>query len=246
MTGLRSPTVPAPTRRSARPWGRWLTVAIALLKPPLLLLTRHRWLGVAHVPERGGVILAVNHVALTDPGVLAEFVLFGCGRVPAFLAKSSLFELPGFGRILRGAQQIPVYRERAEGGGALDAAVARLRDGACVVVYPEGTVTRDPDRWPMLARTGVARLALASGATVVPVGQWGAQGIKIGRRPLCTTAAGPALDLARWRDAQPTAEVLRAVTNEVMGAVTGLVAGIRGEAPPAQPFDPQAEAHPAA
>lgn len=226
-------------RRSARPWGGWLTLAIAILKPLLLLLTRHRWRGTHHVPAGGGVIIAANHVAVTDPGVLAEFVLFGCGRVPAFLAKSSLFRVLLVGRILRGAHQIPVYRERADGGGALDEAVRRLRAGACVVIYPEGTVTQDPAGWPMRARTGVARLALDSGAPVIPVAQWGPQRIRLGRRPVCTTAAGPQLDLSRWAGVEPTTEVLRAVTAEVMAAIAGLVAQLRGEPAPSSVFEPR-------
>lgn len=219
-------------RRWGRPWGGWITVAIGILKPLLLLLSRHRWHGAAHIPTTGGVIIAANHISLADPGTMAEFVLFGAGRVPCFLAKSSLFTAFFIGRVLRGARQIPVQRDRAAGGGALDVAVERLRAGACVVIYPEGTVTRDPSRWPMTARTGVARLALASGAPVVPVGQWGAHRIGAGRRPLCQTAAGPPVDLTAWVGRAPTPAVVREVTARVMLDITGLVAGLRGEEPP--------------
>lgn len=226
--------------RSARPWPVGIAVGIAIIKPLTLLLTRARWRGTTRVPERGGVILAVNHVSLADPAVLCDFVIFGCGRVPAFLAKAPLFSMFFVGWVLRAAHQIPVYRERAEGGGALDTAVRRLRDGACVVIYPEGTVTRDPHRWPMRARTGVARLALDSGAPVLPVGQWGAARIGPLRRVRCDVVAGAPVDLSAWRGLPLSADVLREATDVVMRDVTALVAGLRGEEPPARPFDPRA------
>ena len=50
-----------------------------------------------------------------------------------------------------------------------------MRGGECVVVYPEGTITRDPDLWPMVGKSGAARIALATGCPVIPIGQWGAQ-----------------------------------------------------------------------
>ena len=233
MPRVEDPLDPPGRRETDGPWGTWVHVATWVIKPLLLVLCRERWGGRRHVPATGGVVLAANHLSLADPGGMADFVLYGCGRIPCFLAKASLFRTPGFGRILRGAHQIPVHREAAGGGAALDAAVARLHDGACVVIYPEGTVTQDPDHWPMGARTGVARLALSTGCPVVPVAQWGQQRIRPGRLPVCRTVAGPPVDLSAYAGQPLSAEVLTAATGDVMHAITTLVGELRGETPPA-------------
>ena len=121
----------------------------------------------------GPVLLVANHVSILDPIACARLV-FDAGRLPHFLAKESVFK--GFaGTLLRSAGQIPVARFSADAHAALDAAKADLDAGNVVVIYPEGSVTRDPDWWPMQARTGVARLALTTDAVVVPVAQWGPQ-----------------------------------------------------------------------
>ncbi|MCW2606054.1 MAG: phospholipid/glycerol acyltransferase [Frankiales bacterium] len=222
--------------------GPWYLFAATLLKPWTTLRTRPVWRGAEHVPATGGVILAVNHISTADPVVLADFVLFALHRPARFLAKSTLFVGGGLvARVLRGAGQIPVHRGTADASKALEAAVAALQAGECVVLYPEGTVTKDPERWPMLAKTGVARLALLSGAPVVPVGQWGAQRLRaVGTERLpVTVVAGPAVDLSAYRERELTGEVLRAATDDVMRAVTSLVAELRGETPPARPYDPQ-------
>src|ERR1700709_818583 len=96
------------------------------------------------------------------------------GRIPHFLAKESVFK--GFaGTLLRGAGQIPVARDSRDAHQSLAAARADLHAGNVIVIYPEGSVTRDPEWWPMQARTGAARLALTTDAVVVPVAQWGPQ-----------------------------------------------------------------------
>lgn len=231
-----------------RKLGPWVRFAVCLITPPLRAFTRPEWRGAEHVPAGGGVILAANHISNADPLVLADFVLHHLQRTPRFLAKDSLFRGGGVvARTLRGAGQIPVHRETANASAALEDAVAALARGQCVVIYPEGTVTRDPDTWPMLARTGVARLALLSGAPVVPVGQWGAQRI-VGTRgrsvhllpPIRVhVSAGPVVDLSAYLGREPTGEVLRAVTAEVMRAVTALVQDLRGTTAPGQVHDPR-------
>jgi 1-acyl-sn-glycerol-3-phosphate acyltransferase len=83
---------------------------------------------------------------------------------------------------LRAAHQIPVYRGTADSSGALSAAVDALRRGECVTVFPEGTISEDFE--PMRGKSGTARLALASGIPVVPVGLWGTHRILTkGRKP---------------------------------------------------------------
>lgn len=226
--------------------GPWMRFAALLIKPPLLLLTRRDWRGLEHVPASGGVILAANHISHADPLTLADFVVYGAHRVPRFMAKDTLFKGNGIvGRTMRGAGQIPVYRRTADASLALRDAVAALQRGECVIIYPEGTVSRDPQKWPMQARTGVARLALLSGAPVVPVGQWGAQeildsyrtpGLHLLPRKTIRMLAGPAVDLSAYAGRELTADILRAATADVMRAITRLVEQLRGEAAPPEVY----------
>ena len=238
-------------RVSLRQLGFWYGLAAVILKPLALLLTRRRWAGMEHVPTTGGVILAVNHISHADPVVVADYVLFGTGRLARFMAKSTLFKGRGLvGQVMRGAKQIPVHRHTPDASAALHDAVEALHAGECIVIYPEGTVSRDPDKWPMLAKTGVARLALLSGAPVVPIGQWGAEqildtyrtkGLHLLPPHRVDVLAGPAVDLSQWRGQPLTGEVLRAATNAVMADVTKLVEQLRGAKAPATVHDPRGQ-----
>lgn len=228
--------------------GPWMGFACLVLKPLLLLVTRRRWSGFEHVPP-GGVVLVSNHISYADPFTFADWVIFGLGRAPRFLVKSTLMQGKGLvGAVLRGARQIPVHRGTSEAALALDHAVAAVQAGECVCLYPEGTITRDPDIWPMVARTGAVRLALLSGAPVVPVAQWGAHRLvdsyRTGRIRLLPPAqsqvrAFPPVDLSAYRGRELTADLLRDATATVMAALTAGVAELRGESPPAGVFDPE-------
>ncbi len=219
--------------------------AVAILKPACLLFTRKTTSGVP-LPS-GGVILAVNHISHADPIVVSDFVLYDARRVPRFMAKSTLFRGNGLvARVMRGADQIPVVRNAPDASRALDAAVEALARGELIVIYPEGTVSRDPQKWPMRARTGVARLALLSGAPVIPLAQWGAQEIldtyrTKGFHPLPRHAvqlrSGPPVDLTAWVGRELTGEVLRAATEAVMDAITDELEVLRGSAAPTERFD---------
>jgi 1-acyl-sn-glycerol-3-phosphate acyltransferase len=224
------------------PMGPWMRTAAWIIKPVLLLCTRRDWRGHEHVPASGGVIVAVNHISHADPLTISDYLIYGVRRIPRFMAKDTLFKGRGIvGRVMRGAKQIPVYRRTADASLALRDAVAALERGECVVIYPEGTVSRDPGKWPMQAKTGVARLALLSGAPVVPVAQWGAQEIldsyrTPGFHPLppkrISVLAGPAVDLSAYRDRELTVDVLRDATADVMKAITALVEELRGDTAP--------------
>lgn len=139
----------------------------------LRVLLRWRFIGLEKIPRRGPVIIAPNHISNFDPlctGVMVDHAK----RRPRFLAKASLWRVPVLRWIFSNAKQIPV--ERGSGRKEpFDAAIAALKRGECVVLYPEGTITKNPDLTPMEGKKGIARMALASGAAVVPVGQWGAQ-----------------------------------------------------------------------
>jgi 1-acyl-sn-glycerol-3-phosphate acyltransferase len=231
--------------------GFWYRLAIVILKPVLLVLTRRRWSGLDNVPKKGGVILAVNHISHADPLVFADAVVFGTKRVPRFLAKSTLFENKGplrtfVATVLRGTGQIPVRRNTSDASLALQDAVAALQRGELVAIYPEGTVSRDPEKWPMAAKTGTARLALLSGADVVPVAQWGAEqildsyrkkGLHLRPRKTISVVAGPPVDLSPWRGKDLSVPVLRDATDAIMRDITALLEGIRGEHAPTQPFE---------
>lgn len=237
-------------RAGLRELGFWYVFAACVLKPLTFAFTRRRWAGMEHVPRTGGVILAANHISHADPIVLADYVIFGAGRPARFMAKSTLFKGNGLvGRVMRGAKQIPVHRHTKDASAALHDAVAALHAGECIVIYPEGTVSRDPEKWPMLAKTGVARLALLSGAPVVPIGQWGAEqildtyrtkGLHLLPPHKVTVLAGPPVDLSAWVGQPLTAEVLRGATNEVMSAITRLVEQLRGDTAPETVHDPRA------
>ena len=154
---------------------------VTLLNAVVRPLTRRDWRAQEKVPQTGGVIFVANHISNADPIALGQFLAFS-GRWPRFLAKASLFGVPGLGRILRACGQIPVQRQSARSADALLAAVQGVEQGRAVVIYPEGTITHDPDLWPMTGRTGAARIALRTGCPVIPIGQWGAQELMYGRQ----------------------------------------------------------------
>ena len=235
--------------------GFWYRLAVVLLKPPLLLLTRHRWSGFENIPRQGGVIVAANHISHVDPIVLADAIAFSTRRMPRYLAKASLFEGNGLvGRTMRGARQIPVHRNTTDASLALRDAVDALHDGEMITIYPEGTVSRDPGKWPMAARTGVARLALLSGVPVVPIAQWGAQaildsyrtpGLHLLPRHDVTVVAGPPIDLSPWKGKELTSEVLHEATDAIMAEIRAMLEKVRGETAPSKVHDPDAERKPA-
>jgi 1-acyl-sn-glycerol-3-phosphate acyltransferase len=222
-----------------RPRSRWAFVVVATLVRPLLVaLTRRRWRGTSHIPRTSGVIVAVNHISYVDPLVVGH-LLYNAGRVPLFMGKLEMFGWPVVGSVMRLTGQIPVNRNSPDASLSLRDAVAALDAGECVVIYPEGTVTRDPDYWPMAGRTGVARLVLLSGAPVIPVAQWGAQRI-LGRdrrprllpRRTISILVGPPVDLGVGGEEGNSMEALHAATRQVMAALTSQLAELRGEPAP--------------
>jgi 1-acyl-sn-glycerol-3-phosphate acyltransferase len=227
--------------RGLPPFGMF--VAILLVYPFASLMFRLRYRHAERLPPRGPVLLVANHVSILDPIACARLV-FDTGRLPHFLAKESVFK-GVIGGLLRSAGQIPVARFSADAHTALDAAKADLDAGNVIVIYPEGSVTRDPDWWPMEARTGVARLALTTDAVVLPVAQWGPQTVHdYHRRKLRLRLRAPAdylvgepVDLsaarARVRDGAPlSAELLRETTDLIMSRVRDQLAELRQEPAP--------------
>lgn len=238
---------------SRRKIGFWYRLAAVLLKPPLVLFFKRDWRGMEHIPHDGGFITVVNHNSALDPLSYAHYQ-YNTGRVPRFLAKVSLFRKGFVGAAMRGTGQIPVFRESADAIGAFRAAVEAINKGECVAFYPEGTLTRDPEMWPMKGKTGAARVALATKAPVIPVAQWGAnlavppypkrKDIRFFPRRTLTVQAGPAVDLSEFYDREPTAAVLREVTERIMDAVTEQLSQVRGEEAPAARYEHRRTAAP--
>jgi 1-acyl-sn-glycerol-3-phosphate acyltransferase len=212
-------------------------LAKAVVPPVVRTWVRLDCQGLLHVPRNGPVIVAANHISYFDPLCLGTFV-DAAGRQARFLAKSELFDKRVLGWILRNAGQIPVYRETRDAGQALVEAVAAMRDGAAVVIYPEGTTTQNPDFSPMKPKSGIARLAALTGAPVVPVGIWGAQVLfargQIGpfrRGARVVLRAGPPLHLGLTPDS-PIDEI-NAARDRIMEAIVKLVDEAReGWSPP--------------
>ncbi|MEC4017278.1 lysophospholipid acyltransferase family protein [Streptomyces sp. H27-D2] len=226
--------------------GFWYRLAAVIAKPPLVVLFKRDWRGMENIPTDGGFITAVNHNSYLDPLSYSHFQ-YNSGRVPRLLAKAGLFDTPFIGMMLRGTGQIPVYRESTDAVGAFRAAIDAIERGECVAFYPEGTLTRDPDQWPMQGKTGAARVALVTQAPVIPVAQWGAneamppyatdKKLRLFPRKTLKVLAGPPVDLSQYYGRDPTAEVLRGATDTIMAAITELLAELREEPAPAEPYD---------
>jgi 1-acyl-sn-glycerol-3-phosphate acyltransferase len=224
----------------------WRNASKIILRPGIRMMMRLDWHGQENLPADGPVILAANHLSYMDIFAVSLFA-DSARRYPVFLAKSSLFAIPVLGGILGRLGQLPVYRGQADAALVLkQAAGLAAKNNACVIFYPEATVTRDPQQWPMVAKTGVARLALERDIPVVPVAHWGAQRIlpygkfvpKFLPRKTVQVVAGPPVDLSEFTGQPMSNAVLRAATDKIMTDVAALLGGLRGQTPPAEFYHP--------
>jgi 1-acyl-sn-glycerol-3-phosphate acyltransferase len=217
---------------------------VVTFRPLLRTLLKRDWDGQERIPRSGGVIVAGNHLSYADWAAMALFV-HQAGRYPAFLIKSSAFNVKGLGPFLHACGQFPVNRGSADAALVLKDAERALDHGECLIFYPEGTATRDPNLWPMVPKTGIARLALGTGAPVIPVACWGTQDIlpygskrlHLVPRHTVKMLAGPAVDLSAYAGQPLSRDVLRGAADQVMADITGLLARLRGESPPASLYD---------
>ena len=222
--------------RGLSPLEPWFTLAEGVALPPLKLWFSWRFEDLHHIPRGGPVIVACNHASYLDP-LANAYAVIQAGRRPRFLAKVELFRIPVVGSVLRGARQIPVTRGSRD-GSALEDAERALAESETVVIYPEGTVTSRPDHLPMEGKTGAARLAVATGAPIVPMASWGSHPVwqKRGRgslrfgRPIWVQA-GPPIDLASRSLDPADREAMKPLTVELMDAITGLVVDLRDRYP---------------
>lgn len=200
------------------------------------LLVRREPIGEQRLPAEGGFIVALNHLSVADPPVVGAYV-YDAGWFPRFMAKAELFNTWPLGPLLRGVGQIPVQRRSAVAAQALNAAGETIAAGRAVVIFPEGTTNKTDELWPMPMKSGAVRLALATGAPLIPAAVWGtahALPWRPWRRPAAAIRFGAPLDLSAFADKQTDTAALREATELLRTAITELVAHLRGEpAPPA-------------
>ena len=233
---------------SGKPLGTtgWFRFGADLIRPLLNLIAKRDWRGIENIPKSGAAIAVCNHISYVDPLLFTHF-LYDNGRAPRYLGKASLFKLPIIGRVLLGAGQIPVERETSSASQSLQHAIAFLNSGHLLGVYPEGTLTRDENYWPMKAKTGIARLAILTQVPVIPCAQWGAQKIlpayskkvKLFPRTKVIVVAGKPLDFSKWYGKAEDPVALEEATAFVMSAITRLLEDLRGEKAPTEIFDPK-------
>jgi 1-acyl-sn-glycerol-3-phosphate acyltransferase len=213
----------------------WVIV-IAVLYAPFSLLIRTRYLNLDRLPQQGPAIIVVNHVSHVDPFLVAKLVIDGARR-PRFLAKDTIFDVFAVGSAMRGMGHIPVERGTIDARQSFSAAIEALRAGGVIVLHPEGTVTRDPDGWPMQGKTGAARLALlVPEVPVIPVAQWGVQEqidlyrkkVRLVPRPHHVLSVGEPIDLSAFRGRTPDGATLRAASEVIVKRLRHDVAELRG------------------
>jgi 1-acyl-sn-glycerol-3-phosphate acyltransferase len=179
---------------------RWWRAGFAVVSPLARALFQVRWEGADRIPSRDAAVLAFGHVSVLDGPVLAIEVMARAQRQTRFLVASEVFDTRIMGPILRRYEQIPIRRGRGD-DDALEEAIRALRAGAVLAMAPEGRVSERPDEGLQRVRTGAARITLAAGVPLLPVGIWGTQarwgyrGIRLGPpiRPVVAISIGEPL-----------------------------------------------------
>ncbi len=246
-SGAPSPDAPLPPspKRVREPNGVFAVVGrIAYL--PLVAISRYEVLGREKLPARGAFVLSPNHYSNFDPLAVA-FLVWRLGRIPRFLAKASLWKVPGLSWILRHTDQIPVDRTgRTRGSDPLLGGLSTLRTGGGVIVYPEGSLTREPDLWPMRGKGGAVRLAIEADVPLIPMAHWGVQdimgrytkGLSVFPRKHLRFVFGDPVDLSAYRGRHLDAHDVVEATELVMKAIEALLVDLRGGTPPTERYDP--------
>lgn len=230
----------------ARPSLFW---PLAVLVIPLVsLIAKIRVRGAEKLPREGAFVLAPNHYSEFDPLIVAVAV-WRMGRAPRFMAKESLFRAPVLGWVLHRTGMVPVARTSSATAAkqTMAQSEALVEHGRGVIVYPEGTLTRDPDLWPMRGKSGAVRLALADGIPLIPMAQWGTQEI-MGRyqkglslwplRKPVQVLVGDPIDVEDLRGRAHEPAALNEATTRLMNAITALLEELREEKAPAERWNP--------
>ncbi|MGG7463663.1 lysophospholipid acyltransferase family protein [Plantibacter sp. YIM 135347] len=243
LSGRGSAPRPTSSPEKTRPSIYWVLASIAL--PPFSAIVKLRIRHGERLPMSGPFILAPNHDSEFDPLVMGVAV-WKLGRQPRFMAKASLFKIPVVGWLLKRAGQIPVERQGStRGHDPVSAAAQLVEHGQGVVVYPEGSLTRDPDLWPMRGKTGAVRIALTHKLPIIPAAHWGTQQVmpRYGKlsffpRKRVEVAIGEAVDLSAFEGRPLDSKTLNEATEVVMQAITVLCEELRGEPAPRERWDP--------
>ena len=230
----------------SRPSIFWPLAAIVV--PVLSLIAKITAVHDDRLPRQGAFVLAPNHYSEFDPLIIA-LAVFRTGRLPRFMAKESLFRVPVVGWVLRKSGMIPVARASSASAAKQTMAQSHelVENGRGVIVYPEGTLTRDPDLWPMRGKSGAVRLALSGDIPLIPVAHWGTQHI-MGRyqkglslwplRKPVRVLFGDPVDLSDLRGRATEPAVLAEATDRLMAAITALLEELRGEQAPPERWNP--------
>ncbi|MFS2241192.1 lysophospholipid acyltransferase family protein [Microbacterium sp. OR16] len=230
----------------SRPSLFWPLAAIVI--PPVSLLAKITVTGAEKLPRTGAYVVAPNHYSEFDPLIVA-IAVFRSGRLPRFMAKDSLFRVPVLGWILRKTGMIPVARASSASAAKQTLTQSRelVENGRGVIVYPEGTLTRDPGMWPMRGKSGAVRLALTGDIPLIPMAQWGTQQI-MGRyqkglslwplRKRVRVLIGDPVDLSDLRGHAGDPGVLNIATERLMDAITALLEELRDEKAPDKRWNP--------
>jgi 1-acyl-sn-glycerol-3-phosphate acyltransferase len=195
----------------------------------------------------GPIIVISNHTSYAD-GVLLALACRRMGRSLRLLATSGVFKAPVLGAVARRLGFIRVKRGAADAATSLDEAAHALAEGEAVGIFPEGRLTRDPMMWPERAKTGSVRLALRTGAPIVPVAMVGGHRVlsrrrlvptlllNLVRRPRVNTRVGTPIDVRSLMNigpaTEPTNDEVRLAADLVMGRLVAVVAELRGERAP--------------
>ena len=241
-----APPPHASTHQQSEKTPIWRLLA-TLVIPLMGILSKITIVDGDKVPASGAFILAPNHYSEIDPLVIGV-AMWKVGRMPRFLAKASLFKVPVLGALMRASKQVPVERAGAVRSADPLATARRITEhGLAVIIYPEGSLTRDPDYWPMRGKFGAVRMALDAGIPIIPVAHWGAQLVlpRYGKlsffpRKKIVVRYGDPVDLQPFRGKPINTALLAKATNVVMNDITALLEDLRGETAPAERWDPAA------
>ncbi|MFE6994960.1 lysophospholipid acyltransferase family protein [Microbacterium sp. NPDC057659] len=220
----------------------------AVVVPIASYLAKLTFIGREKLPREGAFVLAPNHYTEFDP-IIVALAVWRLHRLPRFMAKESLFRVPVVGWVLKNTGMVPVARTSSASAARQTMLQSKelVEHGRGVIVYPEGTLTRDPELWPMRGKTGAVRLALAGDIPLIPMAHWGAQEImpRYGKkisfwppRKRVQIIIGDPVDLSDLRDRAGEQAALTEATRRLMDAIAALLEELRGEKAPAERWNP--------
>jgi 1-acyl-sn-glycerol-3-phosphate acyltransferase len=231
-----------------RPSLFWPLAAIVI--PVVSYLAKMKFTGRDKLPKQGAFVLAPNHYTEFDPLIVA-LAVWRMHRLPRFMAKESLFRVPVVGWVLKHTGMVPVARTSSASAAkqTMNQSKDLVEHGRGVIVYPEGTLTRDPDLWPMRGKTGAVRLALAGDIPLIPMAHWGVQEImpRYGKkisfwppRKQVQIIVGDPIDLSDLRGRGGDQAALTEGTRRLMDAIADLLEQARGQKAPEERWNPAA------